>query len=565
MSGGISRRQAIHRGLIAAGGLVLADGLSFRALTAAPPSRTDLPPLPGEFPANLRRPVPVEDLNQAVVFTVNQPTISEYGVDLSRCIGSDVLIRGWFKWDEAPTVQQWRWIPPRIHQQGALFGGGITCSALYDKENGITHAQLLDMATRAPDGQLVDAWGQPGLRHGSLSSPAHLDYLFRWCREQMDAGADHLFMDENTAALRPNEGYDDHSLDDFRLYLLRHFSATQDWAPNDARWQTRFKIELTNSKICPDGDMRSFSYRAYLRERGLLANPQGRDNPLAAAWRQFRVWRDDRAWKGLTDRIRAYAAGKDRRVFISANGLVRYVDLQVLGVWNRWRVKEGQVDLSRSQLPDWRKWVLQGHALAGKRVPVVFFHDWGMGKPPFPWLAVAPSQRKLWMRIRGAEIYAAGGFFAFPVLGPFGCDAARDGTLETIARQTRYYQTHRRLYSEGQFLDKELAHTTAPNLSLAVWTTGRPRELAIHVVNREADNDRISPRSNFTVRLPLASLPESADAVSPDWPGESLVSCALVDRGLTVTVKDLGAYAVVRLRLGAEFENLLRQGGSPAI
>jgi hypothetical protein len=300
--------------------------------------------------------------------------------------------------------------------------------------------------------------------------------------------------------------------------------------------------------------MRTFSYRGYLRGRGLLGQADGGNNPLAAAWGQFRAWRDDRAWKALTERIRAYAAGRGRRVFLNANGLARYVDLQVLGVWDRWLVKDGQVDLSQSQLPNWRALVVKGQALAGKRVPVVLFHDWGMGDPPFPWLAVSPSQREVWMRIRGAEIYAAGGFFAFPVLGPFGCDAGRDGTLGVIACQTRFYQAHRRLYSEGRFLGSESARTTAPNLSLAEWTTGQPREVALHVINREVRDGRIHSRSNITVELPVARLPESASAVSPDWPGERPVSCALAGGGLKVTLKELEAYAVVRLRYGGSVE-----------
>jgi hypothetical protein len=138
------------------------------------------------------------DINDAVVFTMNELTDSQYGLDLARQAGSEVLIRGWFKWHQAPRLESLRWIPEKAHAFGALFGGGITCSALYDGENGLTREQLLDMATRGADGKLVDAWNHPDIRHGSLSSPAYLDYLFRWCREQIDAGVDYLFMDELT-------------------------------------------------------------------------------------------------------------------------------------------------------------------------------------------------------------------------------------------------------------------------------------------------------------------------------------------------------------------------------
>ena len=118
-------------------------------------------------------------------------------------------------------------------QLGGLFGGGITCSALYDDENGISRQQLLDMATRGPAGQLMDAWETPGIRHGSLSSPAYRDYLLGWCRQQIDAGVDYLFMDEHTAALGGLEGYDDHSLADFRQYLSAACPQTQGWQTGD--------------------------------------------------------------------------------------------------------------------------------------------------------------------------------------------------------------------------------------------------------------------------------------------------------------------------------------------
>lgn len=175
---------------------------------------------------------------------------------------------------------------------------------------------------------------------------------------------------------------------------------------------------------------------------------------MSALWSQFRLWRDDRAWRTLTDRIRAYAKQQGKMVLISANGFAKYVDLQVLGIWGQWLTKDGHIDLSKSQLSNWRSIVQQGYRVVGKRVPVVLFHDWGFGNPPFPFLAVPPSERETWIRIRGAEIYAAGGFFAFPVLGPFGCDANKDGTLPVITRQTAFYQRHRDLYLKGCYLPK---------------------------------------------------------------------------------------------------------------
>lgn len=513
----------------------------------APPIPPDwTKPLP-DFPAELRHTQPVENINDAIVYTMAETTNSDYGVTLVRKVGPDVLVRGWFKWHQRPPVETWAPVVSKVHELGALFGGGITCSALYDRENGITREQLLDMATRNPAGELVDAWGEAGLRHGSLSSPAYLDYLFRWCREQMDAGVDYLFMDEHTAALSGLEGYDDWSLRDFRTYLLTVCPATKEWGPTDSRWKSELGVALDDPQVCPDGTMGSFDYRAHMRKLGVLDKPTAVSNALGRFWGAFRSWRDDRAWKQLTDRIRQYAASRGRRVLISANGIARYVDLQVLGVWGAWRTPGGHIDLSDNQIAYWRSLVMRGEAVAGKKVPVVFFHDWGFGDPPFPWMAVAASERGVWMRTRGAEIYAAGGFFAFPVLGPFGCDAARDGTLETIARQSAFYHRNQDLFLKGRYLCADRLKANEDKLSLAAWWCEGRQALVLHAINRDVRDGVLFPRESVTVKVPLGQLPTNAVVRSPDFDGEKPASCRLADGQLQVTFPGVEAYSVAVL------------------
>ncbi len=516
------------------------------AIPVAEESKPIAPPLP-DFPAQLRSTNPPAKVQDIAVYSINGLTTNDYGLDLARSSGSDLLLRAWFKWGKARQLQSLREFPERAHRMGTLFGGGITCSALFDKENGINQAQLRDMATRGPDGELVDAWGKPGLRHGSLSSPAYLDYLFRWCREQIDAGVDSLFMDENTAALSVREGYDDYSIADFRKYLLGFCPLTQDWKPNDSRWTSKYKINLGDQAVCPDGSVNTFDYRAYLRGKGLLEKPQGKANPLAALWHSFRGWRDDWAWKSLTDRIRTYAHQQDRTVWISGNGLTRYVDLQVVGVWNRWLVTNGQVDLSQNQIQTWHDLVGKGRELTDQTVPVVLFQDWGFGEPHFPWMAIPASQREIWLRTRAAEIYAAGAFFAFPVLGPHGCDAGRDGDIATITQQAAFYQAHRNLYLHGRFLGAESVQTDQPELSLAAWAGDTPNTIALHVINRQVLDGRLQPRRIVTLTLPLNELPELAEAISPDWPGTRPASCILTNNHLRVSLSEMEAYAVIRL------------------
>ena len=522
---------------LVAEGRRLRDG--FRSIAPEPdPVWTQTLP---DFPAALRRPKPVEDIREAAVFTVHETIHSAYGLGLARKVGSDVLVRAWFKWHNAPDWSRSAGLIPQAHALGALWGGGITCSALYHGENGLTEAQVLDMATRGPDGKLVDAWGEKGTRHGTLSNPRYLDYLFRWCRDQIDLGADYLFMDEINAALQANEGFDDHSVRDFRDWLVRQ----RGWKPDDRRWTEQLKIDLADKAVCPDGTMASFHYRAYLKARGLVAKPHAGENPLSREWYRFRAERDDRAWKQLTDRIRAYAKSKGRRILLSANGLARYVDLQVLGVWGDWRVRDGRIDLSESQIETWASTVASGWALAGRRVPVVFFHDWGFGG--FPWTRIAPADRRLWMRVRGAEIYAAGGFFAFPVHGPFGQDSRRDGTLREIARQTAFYQRHRDLYLKARLVGFEPLETKEPLLSLALWRRDDPPALLLHVVNRQTKDGEPARRTDLSVTVPVNRMPHTIRVVSPDWEGERRAGAAIEGDGVIVTLPALDAYAVAIL------------------
>ncbi len=525
--------------------------LAGRGKAIAAAFRPSAPPVPPswiaavpDFPAHLRRKEPVKDIREAVVYTVNETTRTEQALKLAARVGSEVMIRGWFKWAQAPELASVRDIPAKARAIGALFGGGITCSALYDNENGITRDQLLDMATRGPDGQLVDAWGQPGVRHGSLSSPAYLDYLVRWCREQIDAGVDMLFMDEHTAALASNEGFDDHSLADFRQYLIE---ATR-LRTTDTRMMAAVALSLTDRSICPDGTLDSFDYRAYLKARGFVGNPWSADNPLAAWYARFRERRDAAAWKQITERIRTYPTSRGPKVLISANGFAPGVDLQVAGIWDDTMARSGKNDLSENGIPRWRQRVVTGRRIAGREVPVVFFHDWGMGDTPFPFLALSPVEREIWIRVRGAEIYASGGFFAFPVLGPFGCNAEEDGTLAVIQRQAIFYRTHRDLYLEGKYVGCEGVRSAANALGLAVWSHDGGRSVALHVINRKATDGRLAARSGIRVTLPIRVAPTAVGAVSPDWTGTRTVPWRRVSGGIELTLPTLEAYAVARMR-----------------
>jgi len=212
-------------------------------------------------------------------------------------------------------------------------------------------------------------------------------------------------------------------------------------------------------------------------------------------------------------------------------------------VWGLWRVKEGRVDLADSQMDDWTAVVAQGRALAGRSVPVVFFHDWGFGG--FPWMEVPPEDRKLWMRSRGAEIYAAGGRFAFPIHGPMQNDARRDGTLDEVIRQTAFYQQHKDLYLDAELVGLEPIQADQPLLSLALWRRAKPAALVLHAINRRTEGGVLKSRRGLHIDLPVGMKPASAWAVSPDWQGRRPVEARLEQGKVRVTLAELEAYAVI--------------------
>jgi hypothetical protein len=427
-----------------------------------------------------------------------------------------------------------------------LFGGGLTWSALINGENGLTEAQIADMATRDPQGAFVWFGEKSDVRHASLSSPAFLTYLVRCSKAQVDGGVDQLLMDQIDAGLTPREGYDDYSLRDFRGYLLNIHPETKGWSPADRRWSA-YGVDLSDPRVCTNGTMASFSYRGYLAAKDLSGNPNTRDNPLRKPWVWFRSWRDDQAWQTVTRAVRAYAASRGRPVYISANGLAPGVDLQVRGIFGTPQAPSGRIDLATNDVPEWRAVVSRGQAIAGRPVPVVLFHDWG-GDPRFPWGTVAPGERNLWLQTRAPEILAAGGIPAFHIRGPFGDTAFRDGTIQEISHQARFYSQHRDLYRNSEFLTCRLPKTTSATLSTALWSCPSRRSLVMHVVNRYRVNGRMATRRGIVAYLPLNSAPKSVTVISPDWEG-AVAAEAHQERGsLRLRLPDVTHYVVALLQ-----------------
>ena len=197
-------------------------------------------------------------LSDCTVWTLNEGCWDRPAADLAASVPSDYLMRAWFKWWQARDYQKEKLVIPIAKSHGALFGGGITVSALYRDENGLSEERWRRLATRDPSGQIPQGWGKANIAHGAIGSEEYLDYCLGWCYAQIDAGADSIFLDEVEGAYSPLEGFDDASITKFAGWLTRRYCGALGWIPRDPRWSERLKIDTTDPQECPDGTDRQF-------------------------------------------------------------------------------------------------------------------------------------------------------------------------------------------------------------------------------------------------------------------------------------------------------------------
>lgn len=464
---------------------------------------------------------PDTDVNDLVVWSVNEYIQGDYGIELAAQVPSQVLLRPWFKWANAHDYAREKWVIPRVHANGQLFGGGLTMSAVYRGENGIDEKTFLDLTTRTPSNKLYPAFGRGDYYHGTLSNPRYVDYCLKWAFQQIDAGVDHLFMDEVNAVHGPLEGYDDYAIKDFGAWLLSQYD---DRTPTDDRWRSLFAMPRDDDTVGFRDSLARFHYREYLKSHNLTKKPWTAENRLLPMWAQFKSERDGRVWEDVCDRIRLYARGKGRRVLIAANGLNRYVDHQIQNLWRDHLCldRDERIDASRS-LYRWAEGqVVQSRSLLGRDVPIVVFHDWGFG---MPWQTISVEARNLWLRVYAPELYAAGVYFAFPVHGPFGCDSQKDGTLPTIQQMAGFFRRYAEYYrvDDRSFLDASQVDVSNDKVTVSLVEKPKARRRLIHFVNHSFIDGRMKTLDGIDVGLPSIERPKRLTVVSPDREGEQAI------------------------------------------
>jgi hypothetical protein len=487
----ISRRHGIARTIAPAGGL----------------ERVGIPPFP-KTPDGL------------TLFTINEFDTAADALPVSLSVPSQDWLRAWFKWGNAPDWSKMTGDVARAHQAGALFGGGTTCSALYPHENGITKAQFMDMATRDPYGRLHKV--SNAYYHGAIENPAYRRYVLKWATLQIEAGVDTLFMDEVCGAYSSHEGYDPYGLAAFRRYLLRRFVESGHWRVDDPRWKSQFQVDCDDPRECPDHSIRTFDYAAYLRKNHWANHPDQPANPLAGIWGRdnwavsgetYCVFRNNAVWRYWTSQLRAYAAKRQRRVWIAANGLNRWVDYQIAGggtLWNFPLQADGKLKCAAatiSHMAAWRQLYTESRGLLhGKDVPVVVFNDWGDG---MPWMdKLTNADRAAWLGAYAPEIFACGLFFAYPVHGPFGCNAATDGTLGVIQRQARFVQSVSPLLRRVTWQDPSAASYDGKAVVTLQAQPAAGRVIA-HLVNQDYAGMTPIQQTGKGLRMALAVRPKA--------------------------------------------------------
>ncbi|MGC9261756.1 MAG: hypothetical protein ACP5I8_16960 [Phycisphaerae bacterium] len=514
-------------------------------------------------------PVPLPATPQDLtLFTINEFDGTPHACRLSTAVPSQSWERAWFKWGNAPDWRAMADDVQKAHAVGALFGGGVTCAALFPHENGITTAEFMDMATRDPHGGLYLC--SNSYYHGSTVCPAYRRYVLKWAKLQIDAGVDTLFMDEVNGAYCDLEGYDSYGLAAFRRYLIRRFVKHEHWSIRDPRWKSRFGIDIGDPKECSDHTIRTFDYAAYLRKNHWADQPSQGRNPLASIWGTagdwglqaitgdtYCAWRNNSVWHYWVTHIRAYAAKQRRRVWIAANGLNRWVDYQIgadLYMSKFPLTPNGQLDCTSSYLADWRLFFKRSKELLnGKEVPIMIFHDWGDG---MPWMdKLTDAERVAWVQAYAPEVFAAGLFFAYPVLGSWGCNAATNGTLAVIQKQARFVKMVSPLLRNVVWQDPAMASYTG-KAEITVQSQPNTHRVVIHLVNRRYQGLTPIKQSDQILRLATATCPKAVRIHNADTGTATMARWAydtrarlLGCRTVRITIPSLRTWDIVEVEL----------------
>jgi hypothetical protein len=513
------------------------------------------------------------------VYAFSQSDVGDEDPQVYR-LKPDVVIRAIGKWstngDEAADYNfaQIR----RYHRAGVTFVGGGTASVIFPRD--FAGPEIFDdMSARDAENLPVphDEFGFPEVvRRGNIFNPKYRRYLLGWAKLQVDGGADGVTFDEVNSGFsggqkygfNGNEGFDDYTVADFNRYLLAKYPGY-----TAADWKSRFGMTDDNliRADVPAGDLRAnFNYRDYLAHHGLSRDPMNAANPLAAEWGRVtanRMYPDEsftatylrRYWHEMVSELRAYAwRTAHRKILISSNGLVPYVDFNSVGLypWNPdeqtpdYRgadyvpVIDGQLNGAKSLQANYRYLKEMNKRIAGD-VPVTVFIDWPNDMMTAYQNLPAGQKRDYW-RIFGAEAYANGLFPAFHLKDTVGgATAEQSGMLDFFVGYSRFFRAHGALFRDNDLAPQPVTAGT-PGVAAGLLVQRGTRARTIHLVNHNYDGAVIA-QSGVPVSVDLPVCPRRISLVSPDFAGTKAPAWSCHDGHLRVSVDRLEYYNVLSL------------------
>lgn len=446
------------------------------------------------------------------IYVIFEPVLNELDLQVVRRLRPDLLCRAWFKWATARDYSADAWVVPECHAVGTRLQGGVTVAAIYPNENGITYEEFLDLATRGPNGEIVSIgdW-----YHVALHNPRLREYVKRFVRSQIDAGADGIWFDEIEGIYGwVHEGYDEYATRAFTEFLRARYVGELGWAEDDPRFETELGINLERF----GGTISGFDYVRWLAEtpgrdgRPLAADPwQGHwqspwesANPLYRLWghawslderlRETFQWASvARFWEEFVADAREYAReryGRELVITCNENGTPRpFVDFQQPHNGELPRVRpDGRLDATYTNI----EWVEERVRLADGVTPgrpVVQFVDWPgetdrMG-------ALSPEDLRTFLLTYIAEAYAGGALFAPPVRG-YSYDCRPKGTLPLTAQVVDFLRRYDGLLFEGSRASE--AAVSVGRGDIVVRVRELPARTVVHLIDHRPVEDR-SPMS----------------------------------------------------------------------
>ncbi len=522
---------------------------------------------------------PEFDINKITVFAFGQSILTEEDSQIYE-LNPDINIRAIQKWsiwgDEA---SDYNFNPiKRYHNNNICYIGGGTASVIF-KVDFKTNDIFLDMATKDANNQpVLHDEVQSGAYRASLANPKYRKSIIDYCKIQIDAGVDGIFLDEviggysggKTNNYNGNEGFEDYGIADFNKYLIEKYQAytAQDWKNNYGMTDNN----IIKNNISPDDLVNNFNYRKYLKDHGwngttTATSPLNPANPLAKEWGSAvnnRMYKSntflgeytERYWKAIVDELRAYAKDKyDKEIFITSNGIFPYVDFNSLGMYD-WNPDEqtpdgrgadyvpvtgGHLNGSKSLMSIYKKMYNKSLEISGK-VPLVTFIDW-----PTEMLnnynSLPLQEKKDYWQIFGAETYASGLYPAFHLKDTVGGMTAKAaGIMDFYKNYIKFYRDNSIFFHNNTYAANSV-NIDKTNLSYNLMQNENSK-LALHLVNHNYSSGIIS-QNNLSIKIDMDYSPSKVFMISPDFAGKRNLTYTYNPGELTVKVDSIKYYDVI--------------------